>query len=165
MAFSQTQFETLIEKINDKLEKLSKDLVTFGDKINGAVDHWYVPGPVAKAVVAAANKLIEFVNWILTKIGHLLEGVVAPVILFIDANSWKGRASTATRPPPPPALRNSTSKPPRSGRVRGPTRTPTPFSLSPPRPRRSRPKRIRSRISCSPPPLREWHSTERSLLS
>ncbi|NEW75422.1 hypothetical protein [Streptomyces rhizosphaericus] len=91
MAFSQTQFETLIEKINDKLEKLAKDLVTFGNNINGAVDHWYVPGPVAKAVVAAANKLIEFVNWILKKIGHFLEGVVAPVILFIDAVSWKGK--------------------------------------------------------------------------
>ncbi|AGP54646.1 hypothetical protein [Streptomyces rapamycinicus] len=101
MAFSQTQFETLIEKIQDKLEKLAKDLVTFGNKINGAVDHWYVPGPVAKGVVAAANKLIEFVNWILKKIGHFLEGVVAPVILFIDANSWKakgihGDATTAS---------------------------------------------------------------------
>ncbi|MFE5124840.1 hypothetical protein [Streptomyces sp. NPDC056669] len=91
MAFSQTQFETLIEKIQDKLEKLTKDLVTFGNKINGAVDHWYVPSPVAKAVVAAANKLIEFVNRILKKIGHFLEGVVAPVILIIDAISWKGK--------------------------------------------------------------------------
>ncbi|WNE99222.1 hypothetical protein PS467_29775 [Streptomyces luomodiensis] len=91
MAFSQTQFETLIEKIEDKLDKLVKDLTTFGKNINGAVDHWYVPAAVAKAVVAAANKLIEWVNGILTKIGHFLEGVVAPVMLFIDANSWKGK--------------------------------------------------------------------------
>ncbi|WAP58648.1 hypothetical protein [Streptomyces sp. S465] len=91
MAFSQTQFETLIEKIEDKLDKLVKDLTTFGKNINGAVDHWYVPATVAKAVVAAANKLIEWVNGILTKIGHFLEGVVAPVMLFIDANSWKGK--------------------------------------------------------------------------
>ncbi|MEU4898631.1 hypothetical protein AB0B12_40160 [Streptomyces sp. NPDC044780] len=91
MAFSQTQFETLIEKIEDGLDKLVKDLTTFGKNINGAVDHWYVPAAVAKAVVAAANKLIEWVNGILTKIGHFLEGVVAPVMLFIDANSWKGK--------------------------------------------------------------------------
>lgn len=91
MAFSQTQFETLIDKINEKLEKLVRDLVTYGNKINGAVDHWYVPDAVAKAVVAAANKLIEFGNWVLEKIGHFLEGVFAPVILFIDAISWKGK--------------------------------------------------------------------------
>ncbi|WP_063787240.1 hypothetical protein [Streptomyces sp. NBRC 110028] len=101
MAFSQSAFDDLIEKINEKLKKAGELINDIVNDANGFADKWYIPAAVAKPVIAAVNKLVEFVNWILEKIGEFLKGVIAPVMLFLDSLDWqdkkiRGKASTAS---------------------------------------------------------------------
>ncbi|MFJ1549105.1 hypothetical protein [Streptomyces sp. NPDC088246] len=90
MAFNSEQFQAIIDKLNSGLTTLSTDLNSIGPRVEKAVNHWWVPDAVARALIWIVNKIIEGVNYIIGKVLEFLKGVAAPFILFADAITWQG---------------------------------------------------------------------------
>lgn len=97
MAFNAAQYEATSQKLTSGIQTLSTKLNEVGPKAESTANHWYVPDFVAKALIWAANKVIEAASWVLNKIKELLEGIAAPVYLAIHVWDWqsdiRGKAS------------------------------------------------------------------------
>ncbi|SCK25804.1 hypothetical protein H181DRAFT_02012 [Streptomyces sp. WMMB 714] len=100
MSFSSAQYQATIDKLVKGTEDLAAKLKDVGPKAESTANKWYVPKPIADALIWCANKLIEAGSWLLKKIGEVLEGAAAPITFFFYANDWqgdvRGKASTVT---------------------------------------------------------------------
>lgn len=98
MSFSAAQYQATLDKINRGTQDLSAKLQQVGPKAESTANKWYVPQPVADALIWVANKLIEAGTWLLEKIGEVMEGAAAPLTLFFYAHDWqsdvRGKATT-----------------------------------------------------------------------
>jgi hypothetical protein len=108
VAFNSAQYEAVTAKLSSGLQDLSGKLKEVGPKAESTANHWYVPSPVADALIWVANKIIELGSWILNKISEILEGVAAPVVMFSTAMDWqdsvRGAASLVAAETAPEAL-------------------------------------------------------------
>jgi uncharacterized protein YukE len=107
MAFSEAQFQAAVDKINSGMSDLSGKIGQIRPTAESAVDHWYIPGFVADAVLWLADKAISLANAIWDKIVELLKGVAAPVYFFKYAFEWediRGLASGVSSELHPAAL-------------------------------------------------------------
>lgn len=97
MAFNAAQYEATSQKLTSGIQTLSTKLNQVGPKAESTANHWYVPDVIAKALIWAANKVIEAASWVLNKIKELLQGIAAPVYLAIHTWDWqseiRGKAS------------------------------------------------------------------------
>lgn len=89
MAFSETQFQAVVDKMNSGLSDLSHKIGKIRPTGESAVDHWYIPDSVADAVLWLADKAISLAKTIWGKIVELLKGVAAPVYFFAYAFDWE----------------------------------------------------------------------------
>lgn len=89
MSFSEAQFYAAVDKINSGLTDLSGKIGEIQPTAEMAVNHWYVPGFVAEAVLWLADKAVELAQSILDKIVEVLRGVAAPVYFFKYAFDWE----------------------------------------------------------------------------
>lgn len=89
MAFSEAQFQAAVDKINSGMSDLSSKIGQIRPTAESAVDHWYIPGFVADAVLWLADKAISLAKAIWDKIVELLKGVAAPVYFFKYAFDWE----------------------------------------------------------------------------
>ncbi|MFF7653396.1 hypothetical protein ACFZCY_26825 [Streptomyces sp. NPDC007983] len=101
MEFSKTAFEELIEKIERNIRKLGEHNADFAKKGESAANKWYIPGPLARVIIAAVNKLVKFINWVTKKLTDLFKGSFAPLTLHLDSLVWqdetvRGKASSAS---------------------------------------------------------------------
>ncbi|MFF9477461.1 hypothetical protein [Streptomyces sp. NPDC014733] len=103
------QYEATMNKITKGTQDLAAKLREAGPKAEATANQWYVPQPVADALIWAANKLVEAGSWLLEKIGEVLEGAAAPVTFFFYAHDWqsdvRGKASTVAGETSPDALK------------------------------------------------------------
>jgi len=96
MAFSEAQFHAAADKIDSGLSDLSGKIGQIRPTAESAVDHWYIPGFVADAVLWLADKAISLAKAIWDKITELLKGVAAPVYFFQYAFDWEDIRGLAT---------------------------------------------------------------------
>ncbi|MGH3869105.1 MAG: hypothetical protein ACRDQ4_23925 [Pseudonocardiaceae bacterium] len=89
MAFSEAQFQAVVDEMNSGLSDLSDKIGQIRPIAESAVDHWYVPDFVADAVLWLADKAISLAKTIWDKIVELLKGVAAPVYFFKYALDWE----------------------------------------------------------------------------
>jgi hypothetical protein len=86
--FSQAQFEATIQEIRDGMTEFEGNLDKMVPAATSATDHWYVPDSIGDALVWLAKETVtwgkQFLDWLV----ELLEGVAAPVYMFIDAWRW-----------------------------------------------------------------------------
>lgn len=113
MTFSTAQYEAVMQKLDSGIRELSAKLAEVGPTANSAASRWYVPQPVAEALIWSAGKLVEIGSWILDKIKELLKGSVAPILMFNYAWEWQGSvrgvASSVAGELQPEALRATRS--------------------------------------------------------
>ncbi|MBF9071651.1 hypothetical protein [Streptacidiphilus fuscans] len=88
-AFSEAQYKSVVNDLTSGLGDLSAKLATVPGKTSAAANRWWIPEPVAEAIVWCGNKLIELGEWLLKNIKELLEGAVAPVYMFIHGYQWE----------------------------------------------------------------------------
>ena len=96
MGFSEAQYTAAIDKLNSGMRELSAKIGQVGPAANAAVDHWYIPGFVADAIIWCAEKIIELARWIWDKIVEVMKGVAAPVYMFKYAMDWQDVKGNAT---------------------------------------------------------------------
>jgi hypothetical protein len=89
MAFSQAQYEAVVDKINHGISTVSGTIDEILPAAQAGVDHWYVPGVVQDAVMSIARHVITIAHDLLQQIDHLLVGVAAPVLFFGEAFDWE----------------------------------------------------------------------------
>ncbi len=89
MAFSEAQFQAAADKIKSGMSDLSGKIGQIRPTAESAVNHWYVPGFVADAVLWLADKAISLAKAVWDKIVELLKGVAAPVYFFKYAFDWQ----------------------------------------------------------------------------
>jgi len=90
VAFSEAQFQAAVDKINSGMSDLSSRIASIRPTAESALNHWYIPGFVADAVLWLADKAISLAKAIWGKIVELLKGVAAPVHFFRYAFDWEG---------------------------------------------------------------------------
>jgi hypothetical protein len=96
MSFNQAQYEAAISKISTGVNDLSGKIGQARPIAEAALDHWYIPGFVADAVLWLVDKAVELAKWISNKIVELLEGVAAPVLFFNYGRDWQDVRGLAT---------------------------------------------------------------------
>ncbi|MET8677221.1 hypothetical protein ABZW18_06445 [Streptomyces sp. NPDC004647] len=98
MAFSQTQFDTVVEEIQKGLHDMPGRIEKFIADVNSLLGAWWMTDPVAKAIRWAAEKLRELITKTVDKIGEACVGIAAPVHLFVKALDWQAdiRAKATT---------------------------------------------------------------------
>ncbi|MFJ3091282.1 hypothetical protein [Streptomyces sp. NPDC086838] len=89
MAFNAAQYEATTQKLTTGIQTLSEKVNQVGPKAESTANHWYVPDFIGDALIWAANKVIEFGNWVLGKLKELMEGVAAPVYMAIHTWTWQ----------------------------------------------------------------------------
>lgn len=89
MAFSEAQFQAAVDKINSGMSDLSGKIGQIRPTAEAAVDHWYIPGFVADAVLWLADKAISLAKAVWDKIAELVKGVAAPIYFFKYAFDWE----------------------------------------------------------------------------
>ncbi len=89
MAFSEAQFQAVVNEMNSGLRYFSDKIEQIRPIAERAMDHWYIPDLVADAVLWLADKVISLFEWIRDKIVELLKGVAAPVCFFRYAYDWE----------------------------------------------------------------------------
>jgi hypothetical protein len=89
MAFSNAQFQEVIDRIDDGMNKLSDKIAEIPSAVDSAVNHWYIPEPIKDAVRWFAEKITELGNWIYNKIKELLQDVPVPFKFFTNAFDWE----------------------------------------------------------------------------
>ena len=82
MSLSIAEFEAVVEKINDGMDDMSAKIDELPGKANAAIDHWYVPGFVADAVIWMAEQMIDLAGKVWDKLVEFLKGVAAPLYLW-----------------------------------------------------------------------------------
>jgi uncharacterized protein YukE len=109
MSFSSAQYQATIDKLVKGTEDLANKLKEVGPKAESTANKWFIPQPIADALIWTANKLIEVGSWLLEKIGELLKGAAAPVTFFFYAHDWqsdvRGKASAVAGDTAPEALK------------------------------------------------------------
>ncbi|MGW1744930.1 hypothetical protein ACWCRD_04775 [Streptomyces sp. NPDC002092] len=108
MPFSSAQYEAITAKLSSGMQDLSAKLNQVGPTAESTANQWYVPNPVADALIWVSHKLVELGSWVLNKIKELLEGVGAPAAMFFYAMDWqshvRGPASSVAGETAPEAL-------------------------------------------------------------
>lgn len=96
MEFSKAQFEAVLADITAGLSTLSDNLDRVGPAATAAANRWYVPPPVADAILSLANEIIDIGQELLRLFVDVLKGSIAPILMFHDAWQWmdvRGAAS------------------------------------------------------------------------
>lgn len=96
MTFSTAQYQATIDKLTTGLGDLSAKLHEVGPTAEAAANRWYIPQSVADDIIWLGNKILELGSWVLDKIKELLEGAVAPIVMFNNAWDWQDIRATAT---------------------------------------------------------------------
>ena len=94
--FSRAQYEASIHEIEAGMATFSGNLDKMIPVAAAAVDHWYVPDPVADAVLWLARETVSWGKQILDWFVDLLKGAVAPIYMLVDSWHWmdvKGAAN------------------------------------------------------------------------
>jgi len=89
MAFSNAQFQEVIDRIDNGANELSRKIAEIPSTVDSAVNHWYIPQYVKDAVKWLAEKITELANWVYNKIKELLRDVPAPFKFFDNAFDWE----------------------------------------------------------------------------
>lgn len=89
MAFSEAQFQAVVDEMNSGLRYFSDKIGQIRPIAECAVNHCYIPDFVADAVLWLADKAIGLFEWIWDKIVELLKGAAAPVYFFRYAYDWE----------------------------------------------------------------------------
>jgi hypothetical protein len=89
MTFSVAQYQATIDDLTSGLTKLSGKIDEVPPVVSAATNHWYIPQEVTDAIVWIGEKMIELGTWILNKINELMQGALAPVMMFGAAWDWQ----------------------------------------------------------------------------
>lgn len=89
MDFSPTQYRAVVEALTSGLDDLTAELDKVASAANYPASQWYVPKPIAEAVLRLGSEILRIGIWIRDKIKELLEGVAAPVFFYDDARHWQ----------------------------------------------------------------------------
>ncbi len=93
--FSQAQYEAVIREIDSGMTTFEAKLQQVAPAANAAMNHWYIPPPVAQGFKWIAEKTIEVGTAILNWFKDLLKGAVAPIYMFVDSWRWMDIKGTA----------------------------------------------------------------------
>jgi hypothetical protein len=97
VTFSEAQFTDVVRQIDNGMNNLSAKIAEIPRAAHAAVDHWYIPGFVADAIMWLAQKISDLANWIWNKIKEVLEGVAAPLFFFLRSFDWQDVRGLATQ--------------------------------------------------------------------
>jgi hypothetical protein len=88
MAFSQAQYEAVVDRINAGTADLAGLIREIIPAAEVGTDHWYIPGFVREAVMWLANEAVGIAESLWHDIVELLKGVTAPILFFAHAYDW-----------------------------------------------------------------------------
>ncbi|UUZ61109.1 hypothetical protein [Nocardioides sp. B-3] len=95
MSFSMAEFRAAIDKINRGMDDISAKMQEMPAAANSAVDHWYIPGFIADAIIWLCEKMIALAQKIWDKIVEVLKGIAAPVYFFMYSRDLNGVSTSA----------------------------------------------------------------------
>ncbi|GAB3983191.1 hypothetical protein GCM10029978_089120 [Actinoallomurus acanthiterrae] len=110
MAFSQAQYEAVIQRIKTGTAKIGAKNQQVMPAARHAASHWYLPDGVKSTIIWMAEKLTRMSEWIIRKSEELLESVFAPILFFEAGWKWQDvriKASTVEGSVSPGALGSS----------------------------------------------------------
>ncbi|WP_035845898.1 hypothetical protein [Kitasatospora azatica] len=96
MAFTMAQYQATLDQLSAKMGSISDHLQTVPAKAQSAADHWWIPDPIAEAIIWFGKQIIEMGTQILNTLKDLVEGAAAPIYMFIHGYEWesiRGQAS------------------------------------------------------------------------
>ena len=95
MSFSVAEFQSVVDEINGGMDDIRAKVQEMPEAANRAIDHWYIPGFVADAVVWLCDKMTDLAISIYDKITEMLRGVAAPVYFWTFRGDLDGVVASA----------------------------------------------------------------------
>lgn len=86
--FSVAQYESVADRLQSGVEKLSQKSSELTPTARKAGDKWYITQKIADAIMWVAKKMEEIAKWLLKKIEEAMVAIFAPVTLFKRSLDW-----------------------------------------------------------------------------